>query len=405
MFDALWIDANLATMEGGREAYGAVPDGALGIREGRIAWLGTRRELPGEPEALATEVHTAGGGWITPGLIDCHTHAVFGGDRASEFEARLAGASYEEIARRGGGILSTVRATRAAPVEELARSAARHLGGLAAEGVTTVEVKSGYGLAVEDELRMLRAARMAAEMADVDVRGTLLALHALPPEFRDRREAYVALAIEEMIPRAVEEGLATAADAFLEGIAFAASEVEPYLRAAADAGLVLRLHADQLADGGGAALAAALGAVSADHLEYASEEGVKAMAEAGTAAVLLPGAFLVLGETRRPPVTAFRRHGVPIAVATDLNPGSSPLGSLRLAMGLSCSLFGLTPEEALAGTTRNAARATGLVDRGVLREGLRADLAVWDVSHPAELSYWLGGPPPLVARVREGVVA
>lgn len=405
MFDTLWIDAHLATMEAGRGPYGAVRDGALGIRDGRIAWVGSRGDLPGEPALLTTELQSAGGGWITPGLIDCHTHAVFGGDRAEEFEARLAGESYEAIARRGGGILSTVRATRDASTEELARTAAAHLGALAGEGVTTAEVKSGYGLTVKDELRMLRAAREAGRMAEVDVHGTLLALHALPPEFRDRRADYLSVAIGEMIPRAVEDGLATAADAFLESIAFNAAEVSPYLRAAADAGLALRLHADQLGDGGGAALAAGLGASSADHLEYTSEDGVLAMAEAGTTAVLLPGAFLVLGETHAPPVEAFRSHGVPMAVATDLNPGSSPLRSLRLAMALSCSLFGLTPEEALAGATRHAASAMALSDRGTLREGSRADLAVWGVTHPSELSYWLGGPPPLLARVLEGVVS
>lgn len=403
MFDEIWIDAHLATMmPSSRDPWGTVEEGAVGIRDGCIAWVGHQRDLPGAPDTLSPRVRSAAGGWITPGLVDCHTHAVFGGNRAREFEARLAGESYESIARRGGGILSTVRATRAASTEGLVRDAATRLGDLAGEGVTTVEVKSGYGLTVEDELRMLRAAREAGRMAGVDVRGTLLALHALPPEFRDDRASYVRLAVEEMIPAAVQEGLATAADAFLEEIAFTGPEVERYFRAAREAGLGLRLHADQLGDGGGAALAAGMGAWSADHLEYTGPAGVEAMARAGTVAVLLPGAFLVLGETQLPPVDAFREAGVPLAVATDLNPGSAPVRSLRLAMNLACTLFRLTPAEALAGVTRNAALAMGLTDRGRLEVGLRADLAVWSVGHPAELAYWLGGPAPLTARVREG---
>lgn len=404
MFDTLWIDAHLATMTPGPTAYGAIRDGAVGVRDGAIAWVGPQARLPGPPETLARRIRSAGGGWITPGLVDCHTHAVFGGNRAREFEARLRGESYESIARRGGGILSTVTATREAATEELAASAALRLRDLAADGVTTAEVKSGYGLTVEDELRMLRAARDAGAEARVDVCGTLLALHALPPEYRDRRGAYLALATEEMIPRAAEEGLATAADAFLEGIAFTAGEIEPYFARARELGLVLRLHADQLGDGDGGAHAARWRAASADHLEYTSRAGVEAMASAGVTAVLLPGAFLVLGETRNPPVAAMREAGVAMAVATDLNPGSAPVRSLRLAMNLACVLFGLTPEEALAGATRNAAGAMGLGDRGTLEPGKRADLAVWDVEHPAELSYWLGGSAPLRARVLEGEV-
>jgi imidazolonepropionase len=402
MFDSLWIDAHLATMTSGPVPYGEIRDGAVGIRNGRLAWVGARRDLPGDPDSLAKRVHSASGGWITPGLIDCHTHAVFGGNRAREFEARLRGATYQEIARSGGGILSTVRATRDATQEVLVQAAAQRLADLAADGVTTVEVKSGYGLTVLDEVRMLRAAHEAAPHAGLEVHGTLLALHALPPEFSGRRREYLTLAMEEMLPEVVDQGLATAVDAFLEGIAFTPREIEPYFRRARDAGMVLRLHADQLEDGEGARYAAEWGASSADHLEYTSSEGARAMGRANVTAVLLPGAFLVLGETRRPPVAAFREHGVAMAVATDLNPGSAPVRSPRLAMNLACTLFHLTPEEALEGVTRNAAAAMGLTDRGQLVEGLRADLAVWTVEHPSELCYWLGGSAPLQTRVIQG---
>ena len=402
-FDQLWIDADLATLvPAGEDAYGVVEDGAVGILGDQITWVGPRAELPADPDRLARVVRSAGGGWITPGLIDCHTHAVFGGNRALEFAARLGGESYESLARRGGGILGTVRATRATSTEELAAATARRLAVLAGEGVTTVEVKSGYGLTVRDELRMLEAARRAGETAGVQVEGTLLGLHALPPEFADDRAGYLRLAVEEMLPAAVEQGGVRAADAFLEGIAFGVDEVETWFDAARSAGLGLRLHADQLADGGGAALASRWGAWSADHLEYTPPEAAATMAAAGTVAVLLPGAYLVLGETRKPPIAAFRAAGVPMAVATDLNPGSSPVLSLRLAMNLACTLFGLTPAEALAGVTCHAARAMGLEDRGRLAPGLRADLAVWEPNHPAELSYWLGGPPPLRTRILGG---
>ncbi|MDT8340461.1 MAG: imidazolonepropionase [Longimicrobiales bacterium] len=403
MYDTLWIDAHLATMLPGGDPYGAVRDGALGVKDGRIAWVGPLTRLPGPAEALAREVRSAGGGWITPGLVDCHTHAVFGGDRIEEFEARLRGEDYESQARRGGGILSTVRATRAAGEDTLTESATGRLAEFAREGVTTAEVKSGYGLDVSTELAMLRAARHAGAQAGVEVHGTLLALHALPPEYRDRRADYLRLVTDELLPAVVREGLATAADAFLEGIAFQPEEVEPVFRRARELGLVLRLHADQLTDGGGASYAARWGAASADHLEYTSRAGAAAMAAANVTAVLLPGAFLVLGGGRRPPVADFRREGVAMAVATDLNPGSAPVRSIRLAMALACHLFGLTPEEALAGATRNAARAMGLDDRGRLAPGLRADLAVWNISHPAELIYWLGGAAPLQTRIRGGV--
>jgi imidazolonepropionase len=404
-WDTLWIDARLATMVPGGEPYGAVADGAVAARDGRIAWVGRRGDLPDEPPALALEVRSAGGGLITPGLIDCHTHLVFGGDRADEFERRLHGATYEEIARAGGGILSTVRATRASDEEALVASARRRLRRLLRDGVTTVEIKSGYGLDLDTELRMLRAARWLGREEPVEVVTTLLAAHALPPEYRERRAAYVDLIVEEILPAAVDEGLADAVDAFLEGIAFDADEVGRVFRAAAAAGLPVRLHADQLADGGGAALAAGHDALSADHLEHASARGVEAMADAGTVAVLLPGAFYTLRETRRPPIDALRSHGVAIAVATDANPGSSPVLSLLTVLNMACTLFRLTPEEALAGATRHAAAALGLAgDRGTLEVGKRADLALWDVDGPAALCYWIGGDALLRERVVGGRV-
>lgn len=401
-WDTVWIDGHLATLRQGAGPWGVVRDGALGIRDGRIVWVGPRADLGAEPGSRAREVRSAGGGWITPGLIDCHTHLVFGGQRADEFERRLRGASYAEIARGGGGILSTVRATRAASDQELGDAAERRLRCLLDEGVTTVEIKSGYGLDVETELRMLRVARGLGERLPVHVQTTLLAAHAVPPEYRGRREAYVDLVVDEILPRAVEEGLADAVDAFLESIAFSSADVDRVFDAAAGLGLPVRLHADQLEDGGGATLAARHGARSADHLEHASKAGVEAMARAGTVAVLLPGAFYFLAEDQAPPVAALREDGVPMAVATDANPGSSPALSLLLMMNMACTLFGLTPAEALAGTTREAARALGLLeDRGTLEPGKRADLAVWDVGSPAELAYWIGGTSPR-AVVREG---
>lgn len=390
-WDTLWIDVHLATMVPGGTPYGALRDAALAVRDGRIVWLGPRSGLSGPPAEMARRVEEGGGGWMTPGLIDCHTHLVFGGDRAAEWERRLQGATYEEIAREGGGILSTVRATRSASESELARAAARRLRRLRRDGVTTVEIKSGYGLDTETELRMLRVARRLGREQPVDVQTTLLAAHAVPPEYAGRTGAYVDLVVEEMLPRAVEEGLVDAVDAFLESIAFSAEQVEQVFEAARAAGLPRRLHADQLEDGSGAALAARQGARSADHLEHAAEEGVEAMASAGTVAVLLPGAFYFLREERKPPVDAFRRHGVPMAVATDANPGSSPALSPLLMAGMSCTLLGLTAEEAIAGMTRNAALALGLLeDRGTLEEGKRADLALWAIQDPAELAYWLG---------------
>lgn len=394
-WDQLWIHAHLATMdptgESGDEPYGAIRHGALAIRGDRIAWVGPMDALPGEPQDLASTVHDAGGRWLTPGLIDCHTHLVFGGDRAQEFEMRLGGASYEAIARAGGGIRSSVKATRDASEDELVDTARRRLGWLLREGVTTVEVKSGYGLDLDTELRMLRAARRLAAETPVRVRTTFLGAHAVPEEFHGRPEAYLDVVCESMLPAVAEAGLADAVDAFCEGIAFSPEQTARVFERARDLGLPVKLHADQLSDLGGAALAARFGALSADHLEYTSDAGAAALAEAGTVAVLLPGAFYVLRESQRPPVDAFRRHGVPMAIATDCNPGSSPVGSLLLMLNMACTSFHLTPEEALAGVTVHAARALGLGDEvGRLAPGLRADIVEWDISRPAELCYWLG---------------
>lgn len=374
------------------EPYGAVRNGAVAIRDGRVAWVGREAELPAE--FVDAPVLDAEGGWVSPGLVDCHTHLIFGGNRGQEFERRLQGATYEEIAREGGGIVSTVRATRAASEEELTASGRARLELLARRGVTAVEVKSGYGLSLETELRMLRVGRALEKATGVHVQTTLLGAHALPPEYRDDRAGYVRLVCDEMIPAAVDAGLADAVDAFCEDIAFTPSECATVFDAASAHGLPVRLHADQRSDQGGAAVAARHGARSADHLEHASEDGVRAMAEAGTVAVLLPGAAHFLRETTVPPVDTFRSHGVPMAVASDLNPGTSPLLDPLLTLSLACLLFGLTPEEALAGMTRVAARTLGLErDIGTLETGKCGDLVVWDVSHPVELAYWMGGTP------------
>lgn len=388
MWDHLLIGGHAATLRKDAQAYGAVRDAAIGLEAGRIAWIGPRADLPGPPRALAREVRELDGAWVTPGLIDAHTHLVFGGDRAGEWEARLNGASYEDIARGGGGILSTVRATRAASEDALVASAQRRLHALMRQGVTTVEVKSGYGLDRDSELKMLRA---AGRLDGARVRRTLLAAHAVPPEYRDNRAAYVDLICDDIIPAAAAEGLADAVDAYCETIGFTPAEVARVFEAAAVHGLRVKLHAEQLSDQDGAALAARFGALSADHLEHLSAEGVAAMAAAGVAAVLLPGAYYFLRDATPPPVAALRQAGVAMALATDCNPGTSPLTSPLLAMNLACTLFRLTPEEALAGFTRNAARALGLQDEiGTLEVGKAADLAVWRIDEPAELAYWLG---------------
>ena len=393
MWDRMLVDCHVATMDPAvGTPFGAIENGAVGIQDGRIVRVGRRVELAGYQ---ARKVEPLGGAWITPGLVDCHTHLVFGGNRAGEFEQRLQGASYEEIAAAGGGIMSTVRATREASLDALIEASRPRLRALISGGVTTVEIKSGYGLDIDSELKMLRAARMLGQSEPVRIERTLLALHALPPEFRDRREAFLELAIASLLPAVTAEDLASAVDAFCEGIGFTPDEVRRWFEAATDLGLRVKLHAEQLSNLQGAALAAEFRALSADHLEHVDEAGVKAMAEAGMVAVLLPGAFYALKETRRPPVELLRRHGVPIAVATDCNPGTSPILSPTLMLSMACTLFGLTPEEALAGMTRHAAAALGLQDEvGTISAGKAADLCVWRVSRPAELCYWVGLPGP-----------
>ncbi len=390
-WDLLLTDAHIATMRAGvPDPYGAIEDGALAIRDGEIAWVGPEAELPSH---RVEEARSLEGRWITPALIDCHTHLVFGGDRGSEFEARLGGASYEELAAAGGGIMDTVRATRAASADELFQGALGRLEAMAGAGAATVEIKSGYGLDLDTEIRMLEVARRVGRASGLTVRTALLAAHAVPPEFRGRPADYLAFVGDELLPRVAAEGLADAVDGFCESVAFSAAQLAGLFERARALGLPVKLHADQRTDGGGAALAARFGALSADHLEYTPEAGIEALARAGTVAVLLPGAFLTLGESRRPPVGALRRFGVPIALATDCNPGTSPLASLREAMALASRLFGLTPEECLAGVTRQAARALGLQhDRGTLEVGTRADIAIWDIGHPRDLTYWLGRP-------------
>ena len=393
-WDGLILGMDLVTLAAD-SGYAMIERGALGWRDGVLEYVGPISGLPGEPDLLAAEVLRAEG-CITPGLVDCHTHTVFAGDRAGEFEQRLRGASYEEIARSGGGIVSTVRATRAASEDQLLAQSLPRARALCADGVTTLEIKSGYGLDFDNERKMLRVARRIGQELGITVRTSFLGAHALPAEFAGRADDYIA-AVCEWLPRLHGDGLVDAVDAFCERIGFSAAQTRRVFEAARALALPVKLHADQLSDGEGAALVAAFGGLSADHVEHTSDAGVRAMAAAGTVAVLLPGAFHCLRETKLPPVEAFRRHGVPMAVATDCNPGTSPLQSLRLAMSLACTHFGLTPEEALRGATINAARALGLQDRGVLQVGMRADFACWSISQPAGLAYWLGGTPLLAA--------
>lgn len=381
----LLTHATLATMTDG---YGLIADAAVAMDGERIAWAGPMAHLPSEYCGQAE--HDCDGRLVTPGLIDCHTHAVFAGHRAVEFELRLKGASYEEIARAGGGILSTVTATRTATEDALLAKALPRVDLLIASGATTIEVKSGYGLTVEDELKMLRVARRIGASRPVTVKTTHLAAHAVPPEYRGRATAYITEVALPSLRMAHAEGLVDAVDAFCEGIAFSVEELRPLFTEARTLGLRVKLHAEQLSDLGGASFAAGHDALSADHLEYLSSQGIAAMAQAGTVAVILPGAFYTLRETQAPPIAALREAKVPMAVATDLNPGSSPMASLTLAMNMACTLFRLTPEEALMGTTAHAARALGLPDRGRIAPGLRADLCIWDADHPAELSYRIG---------------
>ncbi|MBQ5946282.1 imidazolonepropionase [Massilia sp. ST3] len=384
--DLLFTNAHLATMVGG---YGELRDAALAVKDGRIAWIGPRADAP--PAARA---HDCGGAWITPGLVDCHTHIVHAGNRSNEWEARLNGATYEDIARQGGGIMSTVRATREASVDALVAESLPRVRAMLREGVTTLEIKSGYGLELEAEARMLLAARRIGEQLGVRVRTTFLGAHALPPEFAGRADDYVTEVCERMLPRLAEQGLVDAVDAFCERIGFSNAQTERIFAAARALGLPVKLHAEQLSDQQGAALVARYKGLSADHLEYLSPEGVAAMAAAGTVAVLLPGAYYFLRETTPPPVAALREAGVPMAVSTDCNPGTSPMTSLLLAMNMACTLWRLTPQEALLGATLHAARALGLQDQiGTLEVGKQADLALWHIARPADLAYAIGFNP------------
>ena len=386
-FDTLLTNVRLATMREA-EGYGAIDDAALGIRDGAIAFVGALRDVP--RDAGATHTVDAQRRWATPGLVDCHTHAIYAGNRAGEFERRLEGASYAEIAVAGGGILATVRATRAASDADLAAGSAPRLTAMIDEGVTTVEIKSGYGLDTANELKQLRVARALGASLDVDVRTTLLAAHALPQEYWDRADAYIDYVCEDTLPAVARMGLADAVDAFCETIGFTPQQTRRVFEAARAHRLPVKLHADQLSDSDGARIAADFGALSADHLEYTNEEGVTAMAGSGTVAVLLPGAFYALRETRLPPLATLRARRVPIAISTDCNPGTSPATSLPLMMSMACTLFRMTPREALAGVTKHAARALGLADRGTLAVGQRADVALWNIDEPADLAYRIG---------------
>ena len=389
----LLTNLTAATM---RDGYGLIEDAAILIEGGRIAWVGPRTQAPSGHETTDCEGRLA-----TPGLIDCHTHIVYGGSRAHEFEQRLTGVSYAEIARAGGGIAATVRMTRAESEADLAASALRRLDALLAEGVTTIEVKSGYGLDRDTEMKMLKVARELSQWRPVDVVTTYLGAHALPPEFKDDRTGYLDLVCTQVLPAVAKAKLADAVDAFCEGIAFSVDETRRVFEVAKSLGLPVKLHAEQLSNLGGSAMAAQFGALSVDHIEYLDQAGVDAIAASGTVAVLLPGAFYYLREKQAPPVAALRKAGVPMAVATDLNPGTSPVHSILTAMNMSCVLFGLTPEEALRGVTDNAAKALGLYDRGLLTPGMRADIALWNTQRPGDLAYPLGFNP-LAAVIHNG---
>ena len=386
-WDLLLTHATLATLDG-EQPFGLIEDGALACADGRIAWVGRMSDLPAAASAARSE--NLAGKLLTPGLIDCHTHLVFAGNRAGEFDMRLNGASYEDIARAGGGIASSVAAVRAASEEELLQQSLPRARALLRDGVTTLEIKSGYGLDLANEGKMLRVARRLGETVGVGVRTTYLAAHALPPEFIGDADGYID-AVIDWLPQLHAQGLVDAVDAFCEGIGFSPAQTRRVFDVARALGIPVKLHADQLSDLGGAALVAEFNGLSADHIEYTRDDGVRAMAAHGTVAVLLPGAFHVLRETKLPPIAQLREHGVAMAVATDCNPGTSPLLSLRQAMQLACTHFRMTPEEALRGATVHAAKALGLADRGVLRTAMRADLVAWNVARPAELCYWLGG--------------
>jgi imidazolonepropionase len=399
--DRLWRNARLATLNPALPGLGLIENGVIAVEDGRIVYAGIEADLPFSIENAA-DIIDCGGRWITPGLIDCHTHLVHAGDRANEFEMRLAGASYEEVAHAGGGIVSSVRSLREASEDELVCQTLPRLDALMAEGVTTVEVKSGYGLDLENEVKALRAARRLGEERDVAIRTTFLGAHALPPEFKGDKAGYIAKVVGEMLPAIAAEGLADAVDGFCEGIAFSTDEMRLVFDTAKAHGLPVKLHADQLSNLHGAALAAEYGALSADHLEYTDEAGAEAMAKSGTVAVILPGAFYFIRETKKPPIDLFRKAGVAMAIATDNNPGTSPLTSLLLTMNMAATLFDMTVTECIAGVTREAARALGLVDEvGTLEPGKWADFAIWNIERPAELVYRMGFNP-LHARVRNG---
>ncbi|MEE1924203.1 imidazolonepropionase [Pseudomonas sp. 148P] len=383
----LWQHCHVASMAQG--SYSIIEDAAIVTEAGRIAWIGARQALPDLEVQAQVDL---GGAWVTPGLIDCHTHTVFGGNRSGEFEQRLQGVSYAEIAAQGGGIASTVRATRAASEDELYASALRRVRALMRDGVTTLEIKSGYGLDLDNERKMLKVARRLGESLPLTVRATCLAAHALPPEYKDRSDDYIAHVCDVMLPALAAEGLVDAVDAFCEYLAFSPSQVERVFIKARELGLPVKLHAEQLSPMAGSSLAARYHGLSADHLEFMTEDDAIAMAAAGTVAVLLPGAFYYLRETQLPPMEALRKHGVKIAIASDLNPGTSPALSLRLMLNMACTLFRMTPEEALAGVTLHAATALGLGDsHGSLEVGKVADFVAWDIERPADLAYWLGG--------------
>jgi imidazolonepropionase len=388
MWDVLLTDCHAATMTARAAPYGAIHDAAIAISGERVAWIGPAKDLP---QTEAKETRHLDGAWVTPGLIDCHTHLVFGGNRAREWEMRAQGKSYEEIARAGGGIVSTVRATRETSEDDLATSAAARAHTMAGQGATTIEIKSGYGLNLETESKMLRAAARVGELAKVRVQRTFLGAHALPPEYKDNRTAYVDLVVNEMIPAIAREQLADAVDAFCESIAFTSAETERVFAAAKAHGLRAKLHAEQLSDQKGTSLACRYNALSADHLEHVCDDCIAAMKRSGTVAVVLPCAFYFLRETKKPPIESLRKAGVPIAVATDCNPGTSPTASPLMALNMACTLYGMTPEEALTGMTRNAATALGLqTETGTLEPSKSADLAIWHIADPAELSYWIG---------------
>lgn len=399
MWDSIWINANLITLTG-ESGYGIIENGALGVADGRIVFAGVPAESPAK---LAQEVHDCQGRWVSPGLVDCHTHLVYGGNRAREFEMRLKGASYAEIAKAGGGILSTLKATRELKETTLFKTALPRLQALMSEGVCGVEVKSGYGLDLETERKMLRVASSLGVETGIRVQKTFLGAHALPPEYEGRADDYISYVCEEMLPALHAEGLVDAVDGFCERIAFSPEQIARVFKAAHSLDIPVKLHAEQLSHYDGAILAAKHKALSADHLEYIDEAGVEAMAEAGTVAVLLPGAFYTLKETMLPPIDLFRKHGVLMAIATDHNPGTSPALSLLLMMNMACTLFRLTPEEALRGVTINAARALGWQDWGTLSEGAIADFVLWDIQHPAELSYRFGYNP-CAGVIRKGVL-